>query len=238
MLFGIGSIASSMLQTQALDASTRDTEDRVANVTASTIAPVMGGVDLSQPLGDGQERRLDLAVSSTVADDAVARIRIFSDDGTLVYSTDDGDRIGTKKVGDPGLITAAVGGATASVVGGDEVAARDGTGSVSSELLQVYTPVSAEPTTAAQAVLQMDHRYAPLADRAATPWAMVRIGALGGAAVMVMLAFANIVQWIAGRRQAARSGFNGDDEDGTEAREGRTRAPRRDREAGDEARGA
>jgi len=207
VLCAIAWVAAGMLASQALDAAVHGTEDRTRSFAARTVAPVLGSTDTSIPLPESMARKLALTVASTVGEDGVARIRLFAPDGALLFSTDDGDRLGTRKVGDPRLITAAVGGATASEVGADEIAARDGSGSVGSDLLRVYAPVAAGSTTSADAVLEIDHRYAPLAEEAETPWSVVRIGAIAVGALSGVLAFGSLVQWVAGRRQAARSGF-------------------------------
>jgi len=77
---------------------------------------------------------------------SVVRIRIFARDSVLIYSTDDGDRLGTRSAGDLSALKAAADGRTEGFEDFDRVSSDGDTQSL--RLLSTYVPLSGGGTKA------------------------------------------------------------------------------------------
>jgi hypothetical protein len=127
----------------------------------------------------------------------VLRVRIFAQDGSLLFSTDPDDKGGDVRVGDADSIRAASVGSTASSVGSGRVSTRSGP-PVSTELLQIYAPLTAGKGKS-PGVVGVDERFGPIEAASQQPWQTARLGAEIAAAVFAVFALL-----LLGRRAAAK----------------------------------
>jgi chromosome segregation ATPase len=200
---------------RALETKTRESVGKVERFVAEELAPPLAGLDLSRPIEGTADHELSRQLREGVmSGGSVARIRLFAPDGTLLYSTDESDRIGSTKTGDIDLVRAASGGAAVSVAATDRVVAEGESQSL--QLLQVYVPLS--PGGPAGTAVGVDLRYKPIAAAGSEPWTTVQLGAAVAAVVCVLLTMFELTKAITAKRLAARSGFTGADANRAAAR--------------------
>ena len=191
-------------------ALTTRVDEEVAGIESfadQELGATLRGVDLSEPLADSGvaaalAQQLDRGIMS---EPATVRIRIFATNGILLYSTDEGDRIGAARIGDPDAVHAAAAGAATSIVSDDAVS-RDGGDAQSLRLLQVFAPVP-DATGSPGSVVEADLKYRPIENASKQPWSTVMLGAGIAAIVCFVLALFALSARITSRRLAARSGF-------------------------------
>jgi hypothetical protein len=200
-------LGGGIFEKRALEQQIQTAEDKVSTFAADTMGVALGDADVSKPLAAADAASLTQRLGrGTLANGDVVRVRVYSTQGVLIYSTDDGDAIGTKHLGDLDAIRAGVGGVTTSLVDADRVATESGDGSVSLTLLEAYAPLPG-PTAKPLAVVQVDQKYKPIEDAAKKPWAIVQLGGFGLAVAMFLLSLFGLAQTMMGKRLASRSGF-------------------------------
>jgi hypothetical protein len=184
-----------------VDARTEGAETMSTNV----LTPALAGVDLSKPLGEGTTASVDERLDDALSGNTV-RVRIYAKNGQLLYSTDEGDRVGSAKTGDDDAIRGAAVGATASLVADDRVSIRGATAQ-SYELLQVYVPLTDRDKVTG--VAEFDLKYKPIAAASTQPWRTVQLAGGFAAILFLELALFGLARSAASKRLAARSGFTG-----------------------------
>lgn len=193
------------LQQRALTSGTTAAEDKVTAFVKQTVGPAVSGADLSKPLASSVRQRLDQKIDKGVlASGPIVRVRVFSINGQLLYSTDAADRLGSAAFGYPDALRGAAGGALTSLVDDDSVTVKGGVQSI--RLLRTYAPLKgAKDHTIA--VVAVDQRYAPLEQAAGSPWHTVQMGFAILAVLFLGLALYGILRRSSAKRSASRSGF-------------------------------
>jgi hypothetical protein len=90
---------------RAVDDERAVAKDRAVTYVEEVLDPRLGGRDLSDPITGQQAGSLEALVGRAIlADERIARVRIWSNDGTLLFSTDRSDRPGSNEgLNDPVL---------------------------------------------------------------------------------------------------------------------------------------
>ncbi len=193
------------LQQRALTSATAGEEGKVTAFVKQTVGPAVSGADLSKPLGSSVRQRLDQKLDKGVlASGPIVRVRVFSINGQLLYSTDAADKLGSAAFGYPDALRGAAGGALTSLVDDDSVTVKGGVQSL--RLLRTYAPLKgAKDRTIA--VVAVDQRYAPLEQAARSPWHTVQMGFAVLAVLFLGLALYGVLRRSSAKRSASRSGF-------------------------------
>ncbi len=174
---------ASFMQRSALTSKVKSQESKASAIVRQIVAPAAATANLTKPLPRGTAAKLrNQLQNGPLAGDVIVRVRIFSQDGRLLFSTDAGDDPGTKS-GDADAIRSAAGGAATGVVGIDRVSI--GIRPMSTELLHSYVRLQGARGKPSGAV-SVDQRYAPLEAASQKPWHTVELG-LGAAAVVFLL---------------------------------------------------
>ncbi len=178
---------------------------KVSSFVDGSLSDMLVGVDVSKELNRGKADELTQELSREILSGGTAeRLRLFAPDGTLIYSTDGGDKLGTR-LGAADAIRAAAGGTPTGIESFDRV----GTGEAdpqSLRLLTSYVPLKSQGD-GTLAVVAVDERYRLIEERAKGPWGTVQIGLLLAAVVMLELGLFGLARNITAKRLAARSGF-------------------------------
>src|SRR5438093_2593165 len=141
-LCGLAYLGVGFLQQRALDGKISDQQDTAVALTRQTIAPATKDADLTRPLPHATTSRLEHDLEKgALAGDSMVRVRVFAQDGTLLFSTDPDDRVNAH-AGDADAVRAASVGSTSSSVTTDRVSARSQRPS-SVELVQSYVQLAA-----------------------------------------------------------------------------------------------
>ena len=142
--------------------------------------------DVSTALAGTTYRNLQAVVQERVFDDPlVARVRLWSPDGTLLFSTAANERrkIGRLRVNQDPAITAAAGGAVTSRLA-TEPFARSSTGDAAqTDLFETFVPLRVTDRTDVLGAVQFDQYFDAGRSAAAGPWRAVQ-WACAGLAVM------------------------------------------------------
>ncbi|TMK36748.1 MAG: hypothetical protein E6G58_04290 [Actinobacteria bacterium] len=183
VMCGLFVAGASFMQRSALTSKVKSQESKASAIVRQIVAPALGGANLTKPLPSGTAVKLrNQLQKGPLAGGVIVRVRIFSQDGTLLFSSDAGDDPGTKP-GDADAIRSAAGGAATGVVGIDRVSI--GTRPTSIELLHTYVRLQGARGKPSGAV-SVDQRYAPIEAASQKPWHTAELG-LGAAAVVFLL---------------------------------------------------
>jgi hypothetical protein len=197
-------VGAVVMERQTLASSREDLEGKAVGLMTQTVAPLARDPDLTQPLGPTGAKDLSAALEKNLPP-SVVRVRLFARNGTLLFSTDDGDRVGASKVGDADAIRGAAAGAPSSVVDDDRVSI-DGAGAQSLALLEAYGPIQ-DRAGKTLGVAELDFKFRPLEDASKQPWRWVQLGAGFLGVLFLELALFGLARATAAKRQADRSGF-------------------------------
>jgi HD-GYP domain-containing protein (c-di-GMP phosphodiesterase class II) len=175
--FGLSHYLASSIKDGEIDDAVEQAEENVSRLIMTHLSPEQA----MTPLTGEQYADFDTFVQSEIVSADTIRLSLWSQDGTLLYSSDSPDQIGQGFSLDQRL-AAALAGSTASQVADspDDLA---GPVSVDSgSLLAVYAPLTFEGETDAAAALEVHQAYAPIADRIESSQTVIYIavaGALG-----------------------------------------------------------
>ena len=196
--------AASTLEKSGLQEAIDTEVAKVAGFANGSFAKAIEGVDTSVVLSDNKAAEVRAKFDREILDGGTTeRIRLFATDGTLIFSTDDGDKIGTR-LGAADAIRAAAGGSATGLESFDRVASGS-ENPQSMRLLTTYAPLEVDGRV--DGVVAVDQRYRPIEDGAKGPWGMIQIGALLAAIVMLEMGLFGLAKVITSKRLAARSGF-------------------------------
>ncbi|MEO8476746.1 MAG: hypothetical protein ABI572_06805 [Actinomycetota bacterium] len=121
-------------------------------------------------------------------DTRVARVRLWSSDGVLLFSTDDRDKIGELRVdADPAIMAADGGEVSSRLTTAPFTKATTGDPGTLTELFQTFVPLRVPDRVAVLGSVQIDQFYAALRSDAAGPWktAQAIFGAMALIAVLL-----------------------------------------------------
>ena len=209
--------------------------NRAVVFAEDTIAPIVEDADLGGELPSSVASTLDGKLEREVlTGSTVVRLRIFARDATLIYSTDDGDRLGTRSAGDTSSVRVRDGGTHLRVRGLRsrlEPTARRCRCGCSRRTSPLTTGGGK-----ADAVLSVDQRFRPIEEDTSQPWRAFQLLGLAGAVVFLELFLLWFARHISAARLATRSGFQ--PMGGTPRRAADRQGRQGRREAGEARRGA
>jgi chromosome segregation ATPase len=171
-LFGSVAMSRSALRHQEEVAQAR-AAGYVRNVLSDALTPHI----VSEPILGSNYRELIITVQSGILfDDRVARVRIWKTDGTLIFSSDQRDRIGELVAPDSPQIRAAADGGTVSLVTETTVAPKSGLAGADETLYETFVPLRLPDELGISGVVQIDQRYSTIQSAADHLWRPVQIG--------------------------------------------------------------
>jgi hypothetical protein len=191
-IFGVA-----FLQQRALDSKIAAQEAKASALVRQVVVQDAKDLTLTKPFPHATSAQLvhDLEGGALAGGDVV-RVRVFAQEGTLLFSTDPEDKVG-EHVGDAEAIRAAAVGSSTSSVATDRVAPPGGR-PTPVELLETYVQFpfgkGREP-----AAVGVDHRYEPIRAATQQPWQTIRLGLEAAAAVLLVAGLL-----LLGRRAAAK----------------------------------
>ena len=175
----------------------------VADTTKKPLSELTA-TQVSKPIeGDFSKELLQDVRDHVLKDDRVLRVRIFNLNGTLVFSTDAGDKIGVAQIGSQQFRTGSSGG-VASVITEPEAAVPSGLAGSSERLYVTFAALRLQSQPKAAAVVEVDQRYAAIEAAAYQLWRPIQlvIGVLILIALLMLVA--SVLSW-RGRRFAVSS---------------------------------
>ena len=193
---------TSFMQKTALASKVDAQESKASSVVRQTIAPIVGGANLTEPLPEATATKLRNQLRNGVlAAGVIVRVRVFAQNGLLLFSSDPADDPGTKP-GDADAIRSAAGGAPSSVAGMDRVSIGGRPSSV--ELLHTYVRLQGARGKPGGAV-SVEQPYEPLEAASQQPWHTVQLGLAAAAAVFLLITLLLLSQRFAVKRARARA---------------------------------
>lgn len=183
-------IGSVMLSRAAVRDQEQAAQARAAAYVHDVLFDALTPRLVSAPILGPNYRELIITVRAGIlSDDPVARIRIWKTDGTLVFSSDQRDRIGEFVAQDSPQIGAAADGSTVSLVTQAKGAPKSGLAGADEKLYETFVPLRLLNELGISGVVQIDQRYSAIQSAADRIWRPVQIGlALALLAALVLLA--------------------------------------------------
>lgn len=146
-----------------------------------TTKPPLSGLSPSQvskPIVGEAAKNLRNGVGSKILSDSrVARIRIWSLDGTLVFSSDSGDKLGVARL-DTQPFRNAMSGRVASVTTTGPMPATGGLSGLNERAYVTFAPLRLENQARAAAVVEVDQRYASILAAGNVLWRPVQLAVI------------------------------------------------------------
>ncbi|MFL6101253.1 MAG: putative bifunctional diguanylate cyclase/phosphodiesterase [Actinomycetales bacterium] len=180
---------------QALQQGVEHGRAQAAVIEEMAIAPALRGTDLSRGLSPVELDRLQSATDLAIFNGSVARLRLRTFSGQVVFSDDGIDR-STVRVSDPGFRTAVDGGTAALVLHDPRVAPG--------LVIRVLQPILASTSGQATGVLEVYLPYDAIAEKVRTESRRTLWTLLGGlGALYLLLALVSWYTTLSLRRHAA-----------------------------------
>lgn len=152
-------------------------QERAARWVSTTLADALTPERVaSEILGPAYRELLIVVQAGILADDRVARVRIWSPDGVLVFSSDQRDKIGEYVAENDPHIQAALGGEVVSLPTEATLGPKAGLAGADEKLFQTFVPLHLAGETATSGVVQIDQRYQAIEGEASGSWGGVRLG--------------------------------------------------------------
>jgi hypothetical protein len=189
LLLLLGLMGSLPLSSAAVRNQEQAAEARAVSYVHDVIDDTLTPHIVSEPILGPDYRELIITVQKGIlSDDRVARIRIWKPDGTLVFSSDQRDRVGELVAQDSPQIAAAADGRTVSLVTQAKVTPKSDPAGVDEKLYETFVPLRLPNELGVLGIVQIDQRYSAIQSAADRVWRPVQI-ALGLAllATLVML---------------------------------------------------
>ena len=164
-------------------------EDRAVGYVEEVLAPRLGSRELAAPISGQQKDSLEAVVRrSIIADERVSRVRIWSTEGTLLFSTDRSDRAGSNEgLNDPLLREASREGAITRWDYSDGGGAEDPERS----LVRTYAPLG---TTAVVEIDQTDESTVALVRSEWAGYQLIAGGLLAWFVIMIALSLRDPIE--------------------------------------------
>ena len=189
LLLVLGLMGSLALASGAVRNQEQTAEGRAVSFVHDVIAEALTPHIVSEPILGPDYRELIITVQKGIlSDDRVARIRIWKPDGTLVFSSDQRDRVGELVAQDSPQIAAAADGRTVSLVTQAKVTTKSDLAGADEKLYETFVPLRLPNELGVLGIVQIDQRYSAIQSAADHVWRPVQIGLiLALLAALVML---------------------------------------------------
>ncbi|HET9672577.1 MAG TPA: hypothetical protein VFQ40_06985, partial [Actinomycetota bacterium] len=226
---------------RALERAYQEAEDQAELYAATVLRSAVVPSDLAQPFDEARRRAVMTELQpSILSDPAVGRVRLWTPGGTLLFSSDRADDLGSRSP-DP-VIAAAASGLPASRLGVEPLSgATPDAEPVPTPLFQSFVPIQLRGADHVGAVAEIEHLASELEGRSDEPWWILQVGASAATVLLALLAFVSVARGARrsapasapgrrrGRREGSRSGDAEDLRDRLEAAS--TRADEAERSA-------
>ena len=189
-------------QEQAALTKQVDEAQRRALLYANTVLyNALRAPTVSTPLTGATYRDLYTDIQGQMfTDTRVARVRLWATDGTLLFSTDERDKIGELRAEQDPSISAAAGGEVSSrLTTAPFTKATTGDPGTQTELFQTFVPLRVPDRIAVLGAVQIDQFYDSLRTAAAGPWKTAQ------AVLLVLTALFTVLAVLSFRRRPATS---------------------------------
>ena len=204
VVFGLLTAGAILQRDRTLDQVYQDATADARLYASPVLSSALIEADLAAPLDAVRSAVLTDEVESSIfaRDDAVARVRLWSLDEVLLFSTDPADEPGT--VADGVAISTAVSTNGGSLLVVDNVSpTTHAPDPRPTPLLETFTPIQLRGSTEPRAVAEVDQLASTLESRADEPWVVVQLAATTLTALLALLAFISLVR--SSRRRPRRS---------------------------------
>ena len=187
---------------RALQKEYDDAQGRAELYAATVFRNTLGPGDVATPLEGSRRESLFAEVQAYVlTDTTVARVRLWSPDGTLLFSTDRADNPGNTSK-DPSIASAA-GGSVQSRLAEEALSPPptvQGRRRLA-PLFQTFAPLRVRGSANVVGAVEVEQPAAELENRADDPWWLVQAGASGATVLLALLALLAVAR---GMRRPAR----------------------------------
>jgi hypothetical protein len=171
----------------ALADETAQAQDRAVGYTQTVLFGALDADLLAEEIRGPQYRDLIIEVTGGImTDEGVARVRIWSPDGTLLFSTESLEQIGTTAE-NRAPIDLGMQDQVSSQLSEATVAGKPGLAGTTEQLYQTFVPIHVRERTTVLGVAEIDRRYAAVVDAAEQPWRRLQAGLAGAALVCALL---------------------------------------------------
>jgi hypothetical protein len=171
----------------ALADETTQAQARAVGYTQTVLFGALNADLLSEEIRGPQYRDLIIEVTGGImTDEGVARVRIWSPDGTLLFSTESLEQIGTTAE-NRAPIDLGMQDHVSSLLSEATVAGKPGLAGTTEQLYQTFVPIHVRERTTVLGVAEIDRRYVTMVDAAEQPWKRLRAGLAGAALVCALL---------------------------------------------------
>jgi len=164
-------------QEQGLQRKIDAAQERAVRFTQNVLADRLDAKRVSQPIGrSGYDELLTELKHGLFNDQRVVRVRVWRDDGLLVFTTDHPGEIGSIKADDVDVdLRPAMRGELTSSVVGESFARDDATTPEPTALLSTFVPLRSTDKSSVFGAVQIDNDYALMVDATDQPWKQVQI---------------------------------------------------------------
>ncbi|MGH2996656.1 MAG: hypothetical protein ACRDM9_10110, partial [Gaiellaceae bacterium] len=198
-------VALSIVQRdRALQQQYEDAQDRAVLYAATVVRSALTPEDIAAPLQGFARDSLAAEVQGIVLlmDPTVARARVWAPDGTLLFSTDQGETPGERSA-DP-VIANAAGGRVVSRIQVVQLSppTTEGGDPRATPLFQTFAPLRVRGADEIFGAVEIEQFAAALEERADDPWWIVQAGTSGAAVLLALMALVSVAR---GMRRPARA---------------------------------
>ena len=182
-------------QEQGLQRKIDAAQERAVRFTQNVLADRLDAKRVSQPIGrSGYDELLTELKHGLFNDQRVVRVRVWRDDGLLVFTTDHPGEIGSVKADDVDVdLRPAMRGDLTSIVVGESFARDDATTPERTELLSTFVPLRSTDKSSVFGAVQIDNDYALMVDATEHPWKQVQIAFAILALICLVMAIVSLV---------------------------------------------
>jgi hypothetical protein len=169
-------LATVFLSRGTVDDAEAEAEARAVDWANTTLFDAVTPEEVAAPiLGPDYRELLIIVQAGILSDDRAVRMRLWNPDGTLVFSTDQRDKIDEFIAVDNPQIEAALAGETVSLPTQTIVAPKSGLAGTDEKLFQTFVPLRLEDQLGVSGVAQIDQEYAAIEAEASDTWQTVRL---------------------------------------------------------------
>jgi hypothetical protein len=180
---------------RALQKEYDDAQRRAELYAATVFRNTLGPGDVATPLEGSRRESLFAEVQAYVlTDPTIARVRLWSPDGTQLFSTDRADNPGDTSQ-DP-LIASAAGGSVQSRLAEEALSPPptvEGRRRLA-PLFQTFAPLRVRGSANVVGAVEVEQTAAELENRADDPWWLVQAGASGAAVLLALIALISVAR--------------------------------------------
>jgi hypothetical protein len=180
---------------RALQKEHEDAQRRAELYAVTVFRNDLGPGDIATPLEGSRRESLFAEVQAYVlTDPMVARVRLWSPDGTLLFSTDQADKPGDTST-DPSIANAA-GGSVQSRLAVEPLSPPPAVQADrrATPLFQTFAPLRVRGSANVVGAVEVEQYASALEKRADDPWWLVEAGASGATVVLALLALLSVAR--------------------------------------------